>query len=245
MTSADEGRAAIAQWSQMDPAAVAALDPEGDFVKRHLLNPAVLDLLGDLKGRRVLDAGSGQGYFSRMLAARGALVTALESAGSLHEHSVRMERSLRQGVEHRRADLTEVELEPEFDAVVANMVFLSIPDWIPALRSCLQALRPGGRLVFAVEHPCFETAENRWAEAGYLALGDYFRERPMARPVATDHHRTLSTYLNALIEHGCHLERIAEPRLSEELARDTSDGQDRRSPAHVPVLLVVNARRDS
>lgn len=35
----------------------------------------LLDLLGDLEGRAVLDAGCGQGYLSRMLAARGARVT--------------------------------------------------------------------------------------------------------------------------------------------------------------------------
>ena len=66
-------------WADM-----AALDPEGDFVKQHLLNPHVLRLLGDVRGRRILDAGAGQGYFSRMLAARGARVVAppMSSAAS-------------------------------------------------------------------------------------------------------------------------------------------------------------------
>jgi hypothetical protein len=50
----------------MDPAEIARMDPEGDFDKRVLLNPTVLDLLGDVAGHKVLDAGAGQGYFSRI-----------------------------------------------------------------------------------------------------------------------------------------------------------------------------------
>ncbi len=38
----------------------------------------VLDLLGDVVGKDVLDAGCGQGYLSRMLAARGARVTGID-----------------------------------------------------------------------------------------------------------------------------------------------------------------------
>ncbi|HEV3379912.1 MAG TPA: hypothetical protein VG142_02825 [Trebonia sp.] len=45
-----------------------AMGPEGDFVKQHLINPVVLRMLGDVRGRRILDAGCGHGYFSRMLA---------------------------------------------------------------------------------------------------------------------------------------------------------------------------------
>ncbi len=36
-----------------------------------------------MRGRRVLDAGCGNGYFSRMLAGRGAEVTGVEPAESL------------------------------------------------------------------------------------------------------------------------------------------------------------------
>jgi hypothetical protein len=61
----------IAKWAEMSPRALAELDPNGGFEKRHLLNPVVLRMLGDVVGKRVLDAGSCQGYFSRMLARRG------------------------------------------------------------------------------------------------------------------------------------------------------------------------------
>ena len=67
--------AAIEQWATMPPGVLAEMADDGDFSKRHLVNPVLLRMLGDASGRRVLDAGCGNGYFSRMLARRGASVT--------------------------------------------------------------------------------------------------------------------------------------------------------------------------
>jgi len=44
---------------------------ESVTARRHLLNGVLLRMLGDVNGRRVLDAGCGEGYLSRLLAARG------------------------------------------------------------------------------------------------------------------------------------------------------------------------------
>jgi len=74
---------AIAQWGTMPRAVLEQTARDGDFAKRHLINPVVLRMLGDLPGQRVLDAGCGNGYLSRMLAARGAQVTGVEPGQSL------------------------------------------------------------------------------------------------------------------------------------------------------------------
>jgi 2-polyprenyl-3-methyl-5-hydroxy-6-metoxy-1,4-benzoquinol methylase len=63
---------AIAQWGSMPRTVLEQTARDGDFAKRHLLNPVLLRMLGDVPGPRVLDAGCGSGYLSRMLAARGA-----------------------------------------------------------------------------------------------------------------------------------------------------------------------------
>jgi hypothetical protein len=42
----------IAQWGQMSRSALAELEPDDGFEKRHLLNPAVLRILGDVAGQR-------------------------------------------------------------------------------------------------------------------------------------------------------------------------------------------------
>jgi hypothetical protein len=46
-----------------------------DVAREWLNNPAFLEFIGDLRGRRVLDAGCGEGYNTRILARRGARMT--------------------------------------------------------------------------------------------------------------------------------------------------------------------------
>lgn len=238
----DPGKAAIAAWSAMPRAALEALDPEGDFAKRHLLNPTVFRMLGDVRGRRVLDAGAGQGYFSRLLADRGAHVVSLDAAESLHAYAVEREADLAQGVELLHADLTEVTLEPVFDAVVLNMVLPSIPDWVSALRTSVAGLRPGGLLVFSIDHPCFEGASDLWASAGCVEVREYLAEYQMPRVHAPDFHRPLSAYLNAVIDAGCRITEVAEPGLEASLVDEGPAGAE--ALGHVPNFLVVSAVRD-
>ena len=79
--------AVIERWGAFPRAMLESMEPEGDFAKRHLLNPVLLRMLGDVRGRRVLDAGCGHGYLARMLAARGAQVTGVEPARSLYAYA--------------------------------------------------------------------------------------------------------------------------------------------------------------
>jgi 2-polyprenyl-3-methyl-5-hydroxy-6-metoxy-1,4-benzoquinol methylase len=55
---------------------------------------------GDLRGRRVLDAGCGQGYFSRILADRGAEVVGGEPGQSLIAHAAEKEAQRGQGIRY-------------------------------------------------------------------------------------------------------------------------------------------------
>jgi len=150
---------AIATWSRMPEETLGAFDPEGHAGRRVLLDPHIFRLLGDVTGRMVLDAGCGQGYLARLLAGRGARVTGVEPAEAPYRYAIARERDRRQGIYYLQADLSEAGgLDGQFDAVVANVVFESIPDWAPALETCVRALRLGGLLVFSLEHPCFEDA---------------------------------------------------------------------------------------
>lgn len=60
----------IQQWGKVPREVLESMEPEGDWAKRHLLNPVLLRMLGDVRGRRILDAGCGHGYLARMLAVR-------------------------------------------------------------------------------------------------------------------------------------------------------------------------------
>ncbi|MEE1737606.1 class I SAM-dependent methyltransferase [Streptomyces sp. BE147] len=248
MTSSWTNEAAIRQRdATATREAMEATSEDGDFAKRHLVNPVLERLLGDVHGRRVLDAGCGNGYFSRMLARRGARVVGVEPTGSMTAFAREREVRERLGITYVRADLARL---PEdtgpargpFDAVVSSMVFMAIPDWRPAMRSCVRALRPGGRFVFAVVHPAFEGLRAEWREHGEYRVRRYLEEYEIPGPVACDFHRPLSAYLNELASLGCRLREVVEPGLDpvvSEGARDAVPGLD--GYVHLPNFLVVAA----
>jgi 2-polyprenyl-3-methyl-5-hydroxy-6-metoxy-1,4-benzoquinol methylase len=109
-------------------------------------------------------------------------------------------------------------VEAAFDTVIANMVLMDIPDYEPALRNCVAALRPAGKLIFSILHPCFEEPGSAWHAKGFVAVRDYFDERAIEQTYGYFIHRTLSTYLNSVIRAGCAIEQVLEPQLEPAIA---------------------------
>lgn len=233
---------AILRWAEFPREVLGAMEPEGDFGRRHLLNPALLRMLGDVGGRRILDAGCGHGYLSGMLAAAGAQVTGVEPAQSLYDYATEKEAREPLGIRYVQADLCRLPgLGGPFDAVVANMVFLDIPDWAGAMKACVAALAPGGLLVFSIIHPCFEQLGASWREHGEYRIREYFAEYEIPGPYASNFHRPLSAYLNELARLGCHLREMAEPALDPAIA--AAAGRNAEAYVHLPNFLVAAARR--
>ena len=151
----------ITAFSAVPRQIVESIGEEGDLVRQHLLNPAIFSVLGDVAGKTILDAGCGQGYLSRMLARKGARVTGIEPAETWFNAALNREQVELLGITYLQADLSSWACTPqEFDYVIANMVFMDIPNYIAALQHCVEALKPKGGLIFSILHPCFEEAGN-------------------------------------------------------------------------------------
>ncbi len=57
----------IQQWSTAPLSVLESFGEQGDFAREHLLNPALFSLLGNVNGKKILDAGCGQGYLCRLM----------------------------------------------------------------------------------------------------------------------------------------------------------------------------------
>jgi SAM-dependent methyltransferase len=115
--------------------------------------PAVLELLGDVKGQSVFDVGCGPGLYAEELLARGAKVVALDESPEM----VRLARRrcgdrIDARVHDLRAPLDWLDDET-FDAAVMALVIHYLDDRVFALREVYRVLRPGGRLVLSTHHP--------------------------------------------------------------------------------------------
>jgi SAM-dependent methyltransferase len=184
------------------------------------LREADARLLGEVRGRDVLEIGCGAAQCARWLVAQGARVTAFDvSYGQLQE-ARRLD--ARTGVPVPRlvqADAQQLPFRSAAFDVVAS-AFGGIPfvaDSAAAMREVARVLRPGGRFVFSVTHP------TRWAfpddpgPGGLTVRQSYFDRAPYVEEdengVATyvEHHRTLGDRVRELVAAGLVLEDLVEP----------------------------------
>jgi SAM-dependent methyltransferase len=239
----EANRPTIDRYSELSEDFYDSLGRDGGFARRALLNPAIFRLLGDVSGNTIMDAGCGHGYLSRLLAERGARMVGIEPATVPFRSATRLEADRPQGIRYVQRDLSRLgDVGGPFDAVVANMVFPSIPDWLAALANCVASLDLGGTLVYSLHHPVwvpgrFET----WAEKGCVEVCQYLDEHVQTGVVvAPNYHRPLASYLNETIRLGCDIVEVVEPKLQpDQIERD-----DQEILTRIPNFIVIAARRN-
>jgi ubiquinone/menaquinone biosynthesis C-methylase UbiE len=142
--------------------------------------------------------------------------------------------------------LDEVD-DASVDGVTCQLALMDIPDLDATLRSMHRVLRPSGWFVFVIGHPCFlvpdasptATPDGRPA----VTVTGYFDERfwrssnPNGVRRVGNHHRTLSTYLNAIARSGFQLEAVDEPRPDPLLVEQQPLYRE------VPIFFAARARR--
>jgi SAM-dependent methyltransferase len=99
---------------------------------------------------RVLDAACGPGLYAVRLARRGWSVAGVDTGEAVLRHARGLAREAGVDLDLRRADLRELELDAEFDAVILVYFILeSFPrrEQVSVLRRLAAGLRPGGRLI--------------------------------------------------------------------------------------------------
>jgi ubiquinone/menaquinone biosynthesis C-methylase UbiE len=122
-------------------------------VTERLEMAAVLEFLSPVEGKRVLDAGCGDGTYSIATAERGALVTGVD----LSEDMLAMARarSAARGVtvDWRQADVMALPFpDSSVDLAIAITLLCLVPDPRAAVRELSRVLVPGGRLVIGELH---------------------------------------------------------------------------------------------
>ncbi|MFD0332148.1 class I SAM-dependent methyltransferase [Streptacidiphilus monticola] len=138
---------------------------DGDGLNEELEQPALRALLPQVTGLDVLDLGCGDGGQAEWLASAGA-----RSVLGV-DPSTRM-LALARGRAHpclRYLQATAEELtlpQASLDLVVSSLALHYVPDLPALLARIAQWLRPGGHLVYSVEHPVCTAQQpmNGWLE---------------------------------------------------------------------------------
>jgi ubiquinone/menaquinone biosynthesis C-methylase UbiE len=198
---------------------------DGDVNRRLNSDPVLWKFAGDVRGRKVLDAGCGTGYLSIQLAGRGALVTGIDLA----ERMIAIARRTDPAADFRVDSCSELSTvgDAEFDLIVTNYVLMDTPDLHGTMKAFHRVLKPGGVAVLVFSHPCFpagrSTVSTDRDDVTYVWDSPYFKTRKQVDPpwghFRSDFiwfHRPLSDYWKAFVESGFAVLDFEEPRVTED-----------------------------
>ena len=198
----------------------------------------------------VLDVGTGEGQLARVAATGGVKRRVVGVDPAWAQLSVARDRGGDVGYARARASALPFPTG-SFDAVLVCLVFEHIEDMDESVAEVGRVLRPGGRLLWFMNHPLLQVPGSGWIddqilEEQYWRIGPYLVEdtslEEMEKGVVLPYvHRPLSRYVNALLGAGLvirHMEEPAPPPGFLERAPEY------REAASIPRLLFLLAEKE-
>jgi SAM-dependent methyltransferase len=151
-------------WNDNAKAWDDALDADGDTTRKYFSDAPMMRMLGPVAGLDVLDFGCGNGYLSRKLAELGARMTGVDQSEGMLARARAHEFQRPVGIRFVHATIASVAAlaAESFDRVVSNYVLHDLSDYNEAVAEAYRVLRPGGRFVVVITHPCFSTGPRTW-----------------------------------------------------------------------------------
>lgn len=218
-------------YKQMADDIASYAGESGGDVMRYIIAPAMLEMIGPVNGKTVLDLYCGAGYLSRRLASMGANVTAVDSSERLVGIAREVDKREECRIDYAVAEPTDLSVieDSTFDDIVCNMGLMITRDLAGTVAELARLVKLGGRLVFSVVHPCFCMPDACWVRDDegrflYKTVDNYYTEAWWSSDIAgairsrtRTRHRTLSHYVNAIGARGFSIRRISEPRPSPEV----------------------------
>lgn len=208
----------------------------------------LLDLVppGALAGATVLDLACGTGMATRALAEQGATEVVGVDASAAMIELARGHGDAGGRLTYLVDDAQELSAldDRSFDGVTCQLGLMDIPDLDRTLAAVHRVLRVGGWFVFVIGHPCVLVPDARPTtldgDRPAVTVTGYFHERfwrssnPQGVRRAGNHHRRLSTYLNAAVAAGFTIAAVDEPEAGPLLAE--------QNPLYTEVPIFFAAR---
>jgi ubiquinone/menaquinone biosynthesis C-methylase UbiE len=237
-------------WNENAEAWIVLSRAGFDIYRNYLNSPAFFEILPEIKGKYGIDIGCGEGYNTRLLAQNGAKIEAIDISENFIQKAVELEAENPLNIKYQNASAIEIPFEDQtFDFAVSFMCFMDIPETELAIKEAFRVLMPGGFLQFSISHPCFDTPHrknlrNNERKTYAIEVGDYFSNldgridewifgsapgelknkfNKFKTPKFT---RTLSFWLNAVINAGFTIEQVNEPYPDEKAVQEHPELQD-------------------
>ena len=232
---------------------------------RDLINsPAFFKMLPDISNFKGLDIGCGEGHNTRITARKGAKLDAIDISKVFIKHAKETEQQEPLGIKYQVASGIDLPFpDNDFDFAISTMSLMDIAENEKAITEAYRVIKPGGFFQFSITHPCFANSDYEWVRneegrrTGFI-VKDYFKKlngeleewifgaapkeltKKMRKFRIPRFTRTLSEWLNLLIEKGFILEEFCEPYADDETLKNHPEEYDSRI---IPYFLIIRCRK--
>jgi SAM-dependent methyltransferase len=182
--------------------------------------PVMLELLGDIKNKKLLDLGCGFGYYDKIYSEAGAKVIAVDNSKKEIEYAQKLNIP---NIEFRVCDITKEFpfKNSSLDIITSSLVFDHIENLDYLFNECNRVLKKEGIMVFSITNPVFFQEKSLVGKTKILGrsinFGNYFERRKIVRTwggtVSMEHyHKPTEDYFSAFLGNGFELLGFREPQ---------------------------------
>src|SRR5215472_15582216 len=227
-------------YSQM-ARSIGGLDAAGEW-------PAFRALLPNLRDKNVLDLGCGFGWHCRYARKQHARwVVGVDISEKMIAHAI--ESTNDSAIEYRRIAIEDMDLVAgEFDVALSSLALHYVERFDFVCQKVHHCLVQRGTFVLSVEHPMFTAlAAQDWyydqrGERLHWPVDHYqdegSRQARFLKHDVVKYHRTVSTYVNTLLDADFIITRLSEPQPTQEWLAKYPEMQDE---TRRPMFLLISA----
>jgi SAM-dependent methyltransferase len=203
-------------------------------------------LLGDLRGKRVLELGCGGAQCSIAFAKQGATAIGIDSSAEMLAFARRLCEQEEVKVELRHGDMADLAFlrAESVDVAFSAYAFGYVEDLDRVLRQVNRVLKAGSPLVFSLAHPAYAMVGDH-AGLPLLVRRSYFDRSPVEVErnglVFTEYQHTISDLFAGLTRAGFRVDTILEPEPVLGAARSHQWSEAFR---YVPRTLIMRGRKE-
>jgi ubiquinone/menaquinone biosynthesis C-methylase UbiE len=207
---------------------------------------ADLHLLGDLRGKRVLELGCGGAQCSIAFAKQGATAIGVDFSVQQLAYARRLAEQEDVRVELRQGDLADLAFlrADSIDLVFSSYAFGYVDDLNRVFRQVHRVLKIGAPLVFSLPHPASEIFDGETQDPLEVRRS-YFDRSPISQEMGgvtfTAYHHTFSDIYMGLARSSYRVDLVLEPQ---PVAGGRHSAEWSDAVFYVPRTLIVRARKE-
>ncbi|MBT2682796.1 class I SAM-dependent methyltransferase [Bacillus sp. ISL-37] len=210
--------------------------------------PILLEMIGDVAGKRILDLGCGDAEIGvELLQQGGDSYLGVEGSKNMARvAALSLERTTTGQVLHSSMEAWQPQ-PGQYDLVISRFALHYLADLNSVFTKVHDSLVPGGKLIFSVQHPVLTSSAKSVEGSGRRSdwiVDDYFNQGERAEPwigkKVIKYHRTIEEYFKLLLKNGFAVDDLREgtPR-----AENFSSKEEYERRMRIPLVLLISGTK--